>query len=139
MLSQNLNLSQKNAVNHDSGPLLVLSGAGMGKTKVLTSRFVYLVQKLGVPFNQILAVTFTNKAANEIKQRVQRSIGYSIDSPWIGTFHSVFAKFLRKYANLVGLKNNFSILPNSINDRSYAGLLIIKTISSKTLFLTPKF
>ena len=105
-----LNKEQKIAVEHQQGPLLVLSGAGTGKTRVLTTRFVYIVKKLNINFHQIIAVTFTNKAANEIKERVNKELGQQIESPWIGTFHSIFAKFLRKHSNLVGLKNNFNIL-----------------------------
>ena len=88
-----LNKEQKTAVEHRKGPLLVLSGAGTGKTRVLTSRFVYIVKNLNVNFNKIIAVTFTNKAANEIKERVNTELQSSIDTPWIGTFHSIFAKF----------------------------------------------
>lgn len=105
-----LNKEQKIAVKHQKGPLLVLSGAGTGKTRVLTSRFVYIVESLNIDFNKIIAVTFTNKAANEIKERVKAALNHNIESPWIGTFHSIFAKFLRKHAHHVGLKNNFNIL-----------------------------
>tara|TARA_Y100000768_G_scaffold384842_1_gene369700 strand:+ start:2104 stop:4122 length:2019 start_codon:yes stop_codon:yes gene_type:complete len=105
-----LNKEQKIAVEHQKGPLLVLSGAGTGKTRVLTSRFVYIVKNLNIDFHKIIAVTFTNKAANEIKERVNKELKYSVDSPWIGTFHSIFAKFLRKHSQLVKLKNNFNIL-----------------------------
>ena len=105
-----LNKEQKIAVEHKKGPLLVLSGAGTGKTRVLTSRFVYIVKNLNVDFNKIIAVTFTNKAANEIKERVNIELKSSIDSPWIGTFHSIFAKFLRKHSTIVNLKSNFTIL-----------------------------
>ena len=86
-----LNKEQKIAVEHKNGPLLVLSGAGTGKTRVLTSRFVYIVKNLNVNFNKIIAVTFTNKAANEIKERVKIELKSDIDSPWIGPFHSIFA------------------------------------------------
>ncbi len=105
-----LNKEQKIAVEHKKGPLLVLSGAGTGKTRVLTSRFVYIVKNLKFDFNRIIAVTFTNKAANEIKERVNKALENNIDSPWIGTFHSIFAKFLRKHAHYVNLKSNFNIL-----------------------------
>ena len=105
-----LNKEQIIAVEHQKGPLLVLSGAGTGKTRVLTSRFVYIVQNLKVNFNEIIAVTFTNKAANEIKERVNSELKSSIDSPWVGTFHSIFVKFLRKHSGLVNLKSNFTIL-----------------------------
>ena len=110
MHHNSLNLEQKTAVEHQKGPLLVLSGAGTGKTRVLTARFVYLVKNFKIDFNKIIAVTFTNKAANEIKSRVNTEIGLDISSPWIGTFHSIFAKFLRKHSVVVGLKSNFSIL-----------------------------
>ena len=105
-----LNKEQKIAVEHKKGPLLVLSGAGTGKTRVLTSRFVYIVKYLKFDFNRIIAVTFTNKAANEIKERVNKALDHNIESPWIGTFHSIFAKFLRKHAHYVSLKSNFNIL-----------------------------
>ncbi len=105
-----LNKEQKIAVEHKNGPLLVLSGAGTGKTRVLTSRFVYIVKNLNVNFNKIIAVTFTNKAANEIKERVNAELQSDIDTPWVGTFHSIFAKFLRKHSGLVNLKSNFTIL-----------------------------
>ena len=105
-----LNKEQKIAVEHQKGPLLVLSGAGTGKTRVLTSRFVYIVKKLNIDFHKIIAVTFTNKAANEIKERVNKELQNHVDTPWIGTFHSIFAKFLRKHSSLVKLKNNFNIL-----------------------------
>ena len=105
-----LNKEQKIAVEHQKGPLLVLSGAGTGKTRVLTSRFVYIVKNLKFDFNRIIAVTFTNKAANEIKERVKKALDQNIESSWIGTFHSIFAKFLRKHAHHVGLKSNFNIL-----------------------------
>ena len=105
-----LNKEQKIAVEHQKGPLLVLSGAGTGKTRVLTSRFVYIVKNLKFDFNRIIAVTFTNKAANEIKERVKKALDQNVESPWIGTFHSIFAKFLRKHAHHVGLKSNFNIL-----------------------------
>ncbi len=105
-----LNKEQKIAVEHKNGPLLVLSGAGTGKTRVLTSRFVYIVKNLNVNFDRIIAVTFTNKAANEIKERVNAALQSNIDTPWVGTFHSIFAKFLRKHSGLVDLKSNFTIL-----------------------------
>ena len=110
MVLNTLNKEQKNAVEHKNGPLLVLSGAGTGKTRVLTSRFVYIVKNLNVDFNKIIAVTFTNKAANEIKERVNIELENSINTPWIGTFHSIFAKFLRKHSGVVNLKSNFTIL-----------------------------
>ena len=102
-----LNKEQKIAVEHKKGPLLVLSGAGTGKTRVLTSRFVYIVKNLNVDFNKIIAVTFTNKAANEIKKELILNFKSSIDTPWIGTFHSIFAKFLRKHSRISKFKIKF--------------------------------
>ena len=110
MYLSKLNKEQKIAVEHKNGPLLVLSGAGTGKTRVLTSRFVYIVKNMDISFNKIIAVTFTNKAANEIKERVNDELNSNIDTPWVGTFHSIFAKFLRKHSKLVNLKSNFTIL-----------------------------
>ena len=105
-----LNENQKNAVLHTSGPLLILAGAGTGKTKVLTTRLANLLcNNLAQPF-ETLTVTFTNKAANEIKTRVNVELKSNLDTPWVGTFHSIFAKFLRKHSGLVNLKSNFSIL-----------------------------
>ena len=110
MILEKLNTEQKKAVIHDKGPLLVLSGAGTGKTRVLTARFAHLVKKKQINPQTIMAVTFTNKAANEIKQRVSEELQLDINSQWIGTFHSIFSKFLRKHSTKVGLKSNFTIL-----------------------------
>ena len=110
MILDTLNTEQREAVVYPSGPLLVLSGAGTGKTRVLTARFAYLVKKKHVNPQSIMAVTFTNKAANEIKNRVSNELNLSINSHWIGTFHAIFSKFLRKHSSIVGLKSNFTIL-----------------------------
>ena len=110
MILDTLNIEQREAVVYPNGPLLVLSGAGTGKTRVLTARFAYLVEKKGVNPQSIMAVTFTNKAANEIKNRVSNELNLSIISHWIGTFHAIFSKFLRKHSSKVGLKSNFTIL-----------------------------
>ena len=110
MILDTLNTEQREAVVYPNGPLLVLSGAGTGKTRVLTARFAYLVEKKGVNPHTIMAVTFTNKAANEIKNRVSNELNLSINSHWIGTFHAIFSKFLRKHSTIVGLKSNFTIL-----------------------------
>ena len=113
-----LNEEQKVAVETTEGPLLVLSGAGTGKTRVLTSRIAYIISKgLALPW-QILAVTFTNKAANEMKNRVKGIIGNGADSLWIGTFHSIGLKILKRYTELVGLKPNFIIFDE--NDQKIA-------------------
>ena len=110
MLLDNLNNKQKEAVEYMGGPLLVFAGAGSGKTRVLTHKIAYLIEQVGLLPENILAVTFTNKAANELKNRVTKMTGKKIDSWWIGTFHSVSARILRRYFNEVGLKENFVII-----------------------------
>ena len=105
-----LNNQQRKAVENTKGALLVLAGAGSGKTRVLTYKILHLlVKKLALP-NQILAVTFTNKAALEMKTRVSSLLNYPIDKMWIGTFHALSAKILRQHAELIGLKSNFVII-----------------------------
>jgi len=106
-----LNPEQADAVKTTEGPLLVLAGAGTGKTRVLTCRLAHILnQKLAYP-SQILSVTFTNKAAREMRHRVSGLLGQTTEGlPWLGTFHSIAAKILRIHAELVGLKSNFTIL-----------------------------
>lgn len=107
---EELNPEQRQAVECTQGPLLVLSGAGTGKTKVLTTRLAYILSNmLAQPWN-CLVVTFTNRAANEMKERVQNLIGDTVNSVWLGTFHRICVKILRAHAELVGLKPNFTIL-----------------------------
>ncbi|MEP2530813.1 UvrD-helicase domain-containing protein [Shimia sp.] len=106
-----LNPAQREAVEKLDGPVLMLAGAGTGKTKALTSRIVHLLNTGRAQPNEILAVTFTNKAAREMKNRVGRMLGHSIEGmPWLGTFHAICVKLLRRHAELVGLKSNFTIL-----------------------------
>ena len=107
----NLNKSQKEAVSYISGPLLIVAGAGSGKTKVLTSRIAHIL-KLNKAFpNQILSVTFTNKAAREMHNRVSKILGNKeVGLPWLGTFHSICAKILRRHAKAVNLNQNFTII-----------------------------
>jgi len=106
-----LNPAQREAVERLDGPVLMLAGAGTGKTKALTARIVHLMMTGRARPNEILAVTFTNKAAREMKERVGRLLGQSIEGmPWLGTFHSICVKLLRRHAELVGLKSNFTIL-----------------------------
>ncbi len=109
----NLNEQQKIAVSETDGPLLVLSGAGTGKTKVLTTRLANLIYKRLAKTNEILAVTFTNKAALEMKQRVEKILNIPVEGMFIGTFHSIGVRFLRKHADLINLKNDFTILDTS--------------------------
>ncbi len=105
-----LNPEQKEAVTTTQGPVLVLSGAGTGKTKVLTSRLAYLLGARKAQPWECLVVTFTNRAAKEMKERVYGLIGAAADSVWLGTFHSICVKILRRHAELVGLNSNFTIL-----------------------------
>jgi len=96
---QNLNESQKSAVLHKEGPMIIIAGAGSGKTRVLTYRIAYLMNQNIDPFN-ILALTFTNKAAREMKERIAGVVGVSeAKNLWMGTFHSVFARILRSEAD----------------------------------------
>ena len=108
---EGLNPEQREAVESLDGPLLVLAGAGTGKTRVLTTRIGHiLATRLATPW-QILSVTFTNKAAREMKERIGSLIGGSVEGmQWLGTFHSIGVKILRRHAELVGLKSNFTIL-----------------------------
>ena len=104
-----LNEQQARAVKHTDGPLLIVAGAGSGKTRVLTYRIAYLIDKVGVDPSEILALTFTNKAAREMKERIQKLIGESAPRLWMGTFHSVFSKILRFEAEKIGFTSNYSI------------------------------
>ena len=106
-----LNPEQREAVESTEGPILVLAGAGTGKTRVLTTRIAHLIATGKAYPSQILSVTFTNKAAREMKERITRLVGDVAEGmPWLGTFHSISAKILRRHAELVGLKNDFTIL-----------------------------
>ncbi len=108
---KNLNKAQKEAVMHLDGPLLIVAGAGSGKTKVLTTRIANIIKEKKAYPNQILAVTFTNKAAKEMQKRVSKILGSTaIGLSWLGTFHSICAKLLRKHASAVNLNSNFTII-----------------------------
>ncbi|CAG0994496.1 partial ATP-dependent DNA helicase PcrA, partial [Geobacteraceae bacterium] len=107
-LLKNLNPPQKEAVLHGEGPLLVLAGAGSGKTRVIVQRIAWLIRERGVPPWQILAVTFTNKAAGEMRERVERLVGTG-DAPLIATFHSTCARFLRREIHHLGYDSSFAI------------------------------
>ena len=109
LLGHALNPAQQQAVDHIEGPLLVLAGAGSGKTRVLTMRIAQLIEQHGVPPHRIFAVTFTNKAAGEMKDRVGRLLGRDPSGLWIGTFHSLSARLLRREAELLGFTSRFTI------------------------------
>jgi DNA helicase II / ATP-dependent DNA helicase PcrA len=104
-----LNPAQQEAVDHVHGPILVLAGAGSGKTRVLTTRIAHLIDRHGVPPDRIFAVTFTNKAAGEMKQRIGRLLDRDPSGLWIGTFHSLSARLLRREAELLGFGRQFTI------------------------------
>ncbi|MEL6948106.1 MAG: UvrD-helicase domain-containing protein, partial [Pseudomonadota bacterium] len=129
---QGLNPEQRDAVLTTEGPLLVLAGAGTGKTRVLTTRIAHiLASRLAWP-SQILAVTFTNKAAREMKTRIADMVGDAVEGmPWLGTFHSIGVKLLRRHAELVGLKSNFTILDTDDQIRLLKQLIQAEGIDDK--------
>ena len=104
-----LNGPQREAVYHTEGPLLILAGAGSGKTRVLTHRIAYLIEEKGInPWN-ILAITFTNKAAGELRERVDQIVGFGAESIWVSTFHSTCVRILRRHIDRLGYDTNFTI------------------------------
>ena len=126
-----LNPPQREAVETVDGPLLVLAGAGTGKTRVLTTRLAHLlVTRRAAPW-QILAVTFTNKAAREMRDRVARLTGDPAEGWWLGTFHALAARILRRHAEIVGLKPNFTILDTDDQLRLVKQLLEAENIDGK--------
>ncbi|WP_299687360.1 UvrD-helicase domain-containing protein [uncultured Tateyamaria sp.] len=127
-----LNPAQREAVERLDGPVLMLAGAGTGKTRALTARIVHLLNTGRARPNEILAVTFTNKAAREMKNRVGQMLGQSIEGmPWLGTFHAICVKLLRRHAELVGLKSNFTILDTDDQIRLMKQLISAAGIDDK--------
>src|SRR5215471_7141497 len=127
-----LNPEQREAVETLDGPVLVLAGAGTGKTRVLTTRIAHILNLGRAHPSQILAVTFTNKAAREMKERVGEMVGQIVEGmPWLGTFHSIGVKILRRHAEMVGLKNNFTILDVDDQIRLLKQLLEADNIDEK--------
>src|SRR5687768_13501871 len=104
-----LNPVQREAAMHEDGPLLIVAGAGSGKTKVLTTRIAHLIAERGVSPFEILAITFTNKAADEMKQRVAALVGPVAEKMWVSTFHSACVRILRRDAKHLGYNSNFTI------------------------------
>ena len=127
-----LNEAQRAAVECLDGPVLMLAGAGTGKTRALTARIVHLLNTGRARPNEILAVTFTNKAAREMKNRVGQMLGQAIEGmPWLGTFHAICVKLLRRHAELVGLKSNFTILDTDDQLRLMKQLIVAANIDDK--------
>ncbi|SDB17682.1 DNA helicase PcrA [Eubacterium oxidoreducens] len=129
---EELNDRQLEAVKHTQGPLLILAGAGSGKTKVLTSRIAFLIENNVAPY-KILAITFTNKAAGEMRERVDRAVGFGADAIWVATFHSTCVRILRRYADRIGYENHFTIYDS--DDQKH----LIKTICKKLNIDTKRF
>ena len=134
----NLNKAQKEAVLHLDGPLLIVAGAGSGKTKVLTSRIAHIIKEKKAFPNQILSVTFTNKAAKEMQNRVSKILGSAaIGLSWLGTFHSICAKLLRKHATAANLNSNFTIIDTDDQTRLIKNICKAENIDIKQL--APRF
>ena len=152
-LIEGLNDRQKEAVISTEGPCLVIAGAGSGKTKVLTHKIAYLIsEKYVKPWN-IIAITFTNKAANEMKERIQKIIGDAANDLWMGTFHSICVKILRKYIDRIGFDHSFLIFDTSdqktlikeclkdlkVDDKLFTDRAVLSEISNgKNEMLEPK-
>ena len=135
---KNLNSAQKEAVLHLNGPLLIVAGAGSGKTKVLTSRIAHIIKEKKAYPNQILSVTFTNKAAKEMQKRISSILrAEAVGLNWLGTFHSICAKLLRKHASAVGLNSNFTIIDTDDQIRLIKNICKAENIDIKQL--APKY
>ncbi|MBQ8379485.1 MAG: DNA helicase PcrA [Clostridia bacterium] len=152
-LLSELNNKQREAVENTEGPSLVIAGAGSGKTKVLTHKIAYLMQNKYVKPWNILAITFTNKAANEMKQRIENLVGDAANDIWMGTFHSICVKILRKYIDRIGFDNSFIIFDTSdqktlikeclkelkVDDKMFTDRAVLSEISNgKNEMLEPK-
>ena len=152
-LIEGLNDRQKEAVLATDGPCLVIAGAGSGKTKVLTHKIAYLMKEKDVKPWNILAITFTNKAANEMKERVEKLEGDAAKDMWIGTFHSICVRILRKYIDRLGFDHSFLIFDTSdqrtlikecmkalnVDDKMFTDRSVLSEISNgKNEMLTPK-
>ena len=135
---ENLNNAQKEAVLYLDGPLLIVAGAGSGKTKVLTSRIAHIIKEKKAFPNQILSVTFTNKAAKEMQTRVSKMLGSAATGlSWLGTFHSICAKILRKHATAANLNSNFTIIDTDDQTRLIKNICKSENIDIKQL--APRF
>ena len=149
---EGLNNKQYEAVTSTEGPCLVIAGAGSGKTKVLTHKIAYLIQEKGVKPWDILAITFTNKAANEMKERIANLVGESAKDIWMGTFHSICVRILRRFIDRIGFETSFIIFDTSdqktlvknclkdlsIDDKMFNDRAVLSEISNaKNEMLTP--
>src|SRR3954469_1119258 len=123
-----LNDAQRRAVEAVDGAVLVLAGAGTGKTRVLTTRLAHILATGRAYPGEVLAVTFTNKAAREMRERLERMIGRAADGVWLGTFHAIAARILRRHAELVGLKPSFTILDTDDQIRLLKQILAAENI-----------
>ena len=131
---EGLSDNQSKAVTHDLKPLLVIAGPGSGKTRVMAHRIPWIVNNFQINPNQILAVTFTNKAAKEMQIRVSKLLRKEATGlPWLGTFHSISAKLLRKHADAVGLKSNFSIIDQDDQIRLIKNICKVENIDIKKI------
>lgn len=128
-----LNGPQRQAALHTEGPLLILAGAGTGKTRVLTTRLAHILSSNLCGSQNILAVTFTNKAAQEMRERVQNILGYSVDNMWLGTFHSLCVRILRRHAEKIDFQNNFTIIDADDQKRLVKQILKAENIDEKHL------
>src|SRR4249919_1478677 len=131
-----LNPEQRDAVLHVSGPLLILAGAGSGKTRVITSRIAYLVGDGHAKPNEVLAVTFTNKAAEEMRARVEALLGSDCSRMWVSTFHSLCARLLRREAPAIGLSRDFVIYDSS--DQLTVVKQALKALQIDDSFIQPR-
>lgn len=123
-----LNAVQQEAVTTTEGPVLILAGAGTGKTRVLTTRMAYILENGLASFSEVLAVTFTNKAAHEMRQRVESHLRRPVEGLWLGTFHAIAVRILRKHAELVGLQPTFTILDTDDQQRLLKQILTAENI-----------
>ena len=126
-----LNPEQREAVECTEGPLLVLAGAGSGKTRVLTYRIAHMVEDLSVPPWQILAITFTNKAANEMRERLDGIVGPAARGMWVSTFHSMCVRILRANAEVLGFSNSFTIYADDDSKRLVKDIMANLSIDPK--------
>src|SRR5471032_773543 len=126
-----LNKEQREAVEAVDGPVLVLAGAGTGKTRVLTTRLAHILASRRAFPGEMLAVTFTNKAAREMRERLEAMIGHVAEGVWLGTFHALAARILRRHAEAVGLKSSFTILDSDDQLRLLKQIIASANIDEK--------